>query len=119
MPQNSPDFGRIINDHHFRRLVTVRDAAVARGAEVCVSRGESASPFPVVLLTPLPLPRHITVVDGACGGPLLCAQIVVGGGSDADSLYIAPTILRNVDGSNPIMEVALLCMCVSCCVSPC
>lgn len=56
-PRASPDFGRIINDRHFKRLTAM-------------------------------------LKDG---------EIVIGGQSDKNSRYIAPTILRNVSPQAPVM----------------
>ena len=57
-PQESPDFGRIINDRHFERLAGLLDGQ----------------------------------------------DIVVGGETHSEDLYVAPTILRNVDPDAPVMQ---------------
>jgi aldehyde dehydrogenase (NAD+) len=54
----SPDFGRIVNDHHFDRLL----------------------------------------------GLLHAGDIVIGGGSERASRYIAPTVIDGITGGEPIME---------------
>lgn len=59
-PQQSPDFGRIVNHKHFNRLTTL-------------------------------LSQHQQ-------------DIVFGGQSDEDELYIAPTILDNVSPDDPVMQ---------------
>ncbi len=57
-PQKSPDYGRIINQHHHTRIVALmKDQNIA------------------------------------CGGK-----------SDVDDLYIAPTVLTNVDPASPVMQ---------------
>ncbi len=57
-PKNSPDFGHIVNERHFKRL-----AALLEGQ-----------------------------------------SFFVGGEMDIDNLYIAPTVIRDVQPDNPLME---------------
>lgn len=57
-PKQSPDYGRIINEHHHARLTRL----------------------------------------------LVGGDVVTGGQTDASELYIAPTILRNVEESDPVMQ---------------
>lgn len=61
--RTSPDFGRIVNQRHFKRISNLLDDATERGAKV-----------------------------------------EIGGDRDADSCYIAPTLLSNVPDDSAIME---------------
>lgn len=72
--QGNPDYGRIVNDAQFSRLVSYLD-----GAD---SGGEDSGPA------------------GAVGG----GEIVAGGGRDAAARYIEPTVLAGVSREAPVMR---------------
>jgi len=57
-PQKSEDYGRIVNKHHFKRLVSLLEGQ----------------------------------------------EVFIGGQTDPEDLYIAPTVLRNVSPDSPIMQ---------------
>lgn len=69
--QGNPDYGRIVNDAHFERLVSYLDAAGSGGGEIVVGGGRDAADRYIEPTVLAGVPREAPVMRDEIFGPIL------------------------------------------------